>query len=58
MPKDPTDPVARLCEEWLEEKHYQKHRGIPVRAIQIGVIVALAVVFIVFLGLIVFYRPS
>jgi hypothetical protein len=58
MAKDPTDPVARMCEDWLQEKRQQKHRGIPVRAIQIGVIVALAVIFVVFLGVIVFYRPS
>jgi quinol-cytochrome oxidoreductase complex cytochrome b subunit len=58
MPKDPTDPVARLCEQWVKEQQDRKNRGIPVWAIQTALIVVLAVVFAVLLGLMVFYRPA
>jgi quinol-cytochrome oxidoreductase complex cytochrome b subunit len=57
MPKDP-DPVARLCEEWVKEQHHRKTRGIPVWALQTGLLVALAIVFVVFLCLMLFYRPG
>jgi hypothetical protein len=58
MPNDPTDPVARLCEEWVKEKHYRKTRGIPVWALQTGLLVILAIVVIVFTFLMLFYRPA
>jgi hypothetical protein len=58
MPNDPIDPVARLCEEWVKEQHYRKTRGIPVWAMQIALIVALGIVFVIFLYLMLFYRPA
>ena len=58
MPKEPIDPIARLCEEWVKQKQKRKTRGLPVWALQTGVIVFLAAVFVIFLCLMLFYHPK